>query len=96
LRKLFDKFDTDHSGSLSRSEVKAVVKKLPEHKGKKDCNELSYLIDKSFRIADLDRNGVITYDEFYLLYYTFKSEKVRQSFNFQGRNHLDHGEMQGT
>jgi Ca2+-binding EF-hand superfamily protein len=44
--------------------------------------EVQYTVDKVFRLADRNKDGKITYDEFFLLFYMIPAEKIRQNFNF--------------
>ena len=84
---MFEKLDTDKSGYLEKHEVKKLLRHMRGNKLKAKTKEeeepeVKYLLDKIFRLADLNRDGKISYDEFFVLFYMIPAEKIRQNFNF--------------
>ena len=53
LKIAFENFDSDKNGSLSRDEIKHILKDADEK-----------YIDELFMLIDLDKNGTISFDEF--------------------------------
>ncbi|KVH93279.1 calmodulin-like protein 1 [Cynara cardunculus var. scolymus] len=56
-KRVFDKFDRDKDGKISRGEYKAIVKALRQEGAERD-------IQKIFEVADLDGDGFIDFKEF--------------------------------
>lgn len=57
MRRVFDKFDRDKDGMISRSDYKAIVKALRQGGTERE-------IQKIFEVADLDGDGFIDFKEF--------------------------------
>ena len=74
LSKLFEEFDTNHDGVLSREEI---INGYRRTYGAVDENE----IDNMIRSIDLDGNGVIDYNEF--LSCTINKEKIINKENLE-------------
>ena len=53
LKQAFENFDVDKNGSLSKDEIRQILKDADEE-----------YLDELFMIIDLDRNGMISFDEF--------------------------------
>lgn len=58
LRQVFDKFDSNKDGKISREEYKAILKAM----GKEV--PLTRVVNQIFEVADLDRDGFIDFNEF--------------------------------
>ncbi|KAK9060358.1 hypothetical protein SSX86_021062 [Deinandra increscens subsp. villosa] len=56
-RRVFDKFDRDKDGKISRGEYKAILRALRQEGTERD-------IQKIFEVADLDGDGFIDFKEF--------------------------------
>jgi EF-hand domain/EF-hand domain pair len=65
LRKLFDKLDRDHDGTLDRRELRGRLNAKdfaaadPDNDGTLDKNEFLALVEKRFKAADPDNDGTI-------------------------------------
>ncbi|KAK1414491.1 hypothetical protein QVD17_30237 [Tagetes erecta] len=57
MRRVFDKFDRDKDGKISRDEYKAIIKALRQGSTERD-------VQKIFEVADLDGDGFIDFKEF--------------------------------
>nr|XP_043625525.1 calmodulin-like protein 30 [Erigeron canadensis] len=57
MRHVFDKFDRDKDGKISRSEYKAITRALRQGGTERD-------VQKIFEVADLDGDGFIDFKEF--------------------------------
>eukprot|EP01126_Amoeba_proteus_P008584 TRINITY_DN13210_c0_g1_i4.p1 TRINITY_DN13210_c0_g1~~TRINITY_DN13210_c0_g1_i4.p1 ORF type:complete len:273 (+),score=46.85 TRINITY_DN13210_c0_g1_i4:54-872(+) len=93
LKTLFDKYDKDHSTSLSRSEVRQLVRRIfrQEHKEDFDRKHLDKYSNKTFKEYDIDGSGTLNFEEFVQLYQRiiFDSEfpeKLRKKANFSLNN----------
>jgi Ca2+-binding EF-hand superfamily protein len=70
LKSAFDLFDKDKNGSISASEIKAVL-----GVGKKLGNE--QIFDDIIKEVDLNGDGVITFDEFKIMMKKFLDEEIK-------------------
>jgi hypothetical protein len=59
IKKIFDAFDTDKSGFIDKIELKGVAAGLGLNMGEIDCENM-------IRDLDLNKDGKISPDEFYL------------------------------
>ncbi|KAI3789324.1 hypothetical protein L2E82_02117 [Cichorium intybus] len=57
MRRVFDKFDRDKDGKISRGEYKAIIRALRQGGTDRD-------VQKIFEVADLDGDGFIDFKEF--------------------------------
>ncbi|KAL7598946.1 calmodulin-like protein 30 [Lactuca sativa] len=57
MRRVFDKFDRDKDGKISRGEYKAIIRALKQGSTDRD-------VQKIFEVADLDGDGFISFKEF--------------------------------
>ena len=61
LRKFFDEYDTDGSGSIDKSELKNVFKNLNNELGEPMNDEV---LNETFKIFDSNKSGKIEFKEF--------------------------------
>ena len=65
VKRLFDKTDTDGSGGLDRDEIKALADSL---------GASADAVKRSFDEIDVNRNGVVEFEEFYAWYNKFSDQ----------------------
>ena len=79
LSEIFNDLDVDHSGSLSRNELKAIFGDALDNDGDEDnvakASSNSGLLAHIFATADEDGDGEVSYDEFCSLIRTYKEKR---------------------
>jgi len=60
MRQAFDVFDSDHSGKISREELRQVMKTLGENVTEDQLNDM-------LKAADINEDGEISFEEFCLM-----------------------------
>lgn len=76
LRSIFDKFDTNSSGSINRSELAHLLKSLGEHYDRNTVKTLMAQFDK-------DKDGEISFDEFERWVLYRESEQQEKKLYFE-------------
>lgn len=71
IREAFRVFDRDGNGFISRDEMRSVMMNLGEKVTDEECNQ--FILE-----ADVDGDGQINYEEFYLMMTASSSEKMGQ------------------
>jgi Ca2+-binding EF-hand superfamily protein len=62
---MFDAYDTDNNGSLSPEEVYMMLQKIFASRGQLLMHdELKTMVENAFLQTDVNRDGLITFDEF--------------------------------
>merc|ERR1719174_2809420 len=63
-RQLFVAADTNESGSLDESELRAILTELASALGFTKKKDIDFVVKSVMDVADLDSNGLISYEEF--------------------------------
>jgi len=63
-RQLFAAADTNESGSLDESELRAILTELASALGFTKKKDIDFVVKSVMDVADLDSNGLISYEEF--------------------------------
>ena len=65
VRSIFEQYDEDHSGQLSPAEVKEMLRQLQLSSELGVSKEdVGYFVDAQFSAADVNKDGVVSFDEF--------------------------------
>ncbi|CEM16616.1 unnamed protein product [Vitrella brassicaformis CCMP3155] len=78
LRALWDHYDKDKSGALSRTELRVLLEKIRYRDGEREALSDSFL-NEVFRMLDPDNSGEITWEEFSTRFNDFWTRRKRRS-----------------
>ena len=63
IKELFEKYDANKNGVIEKSELKALILDIAKSTGE-TSEELLKEYEKKFDEADINKDGVLTYEEF--------------------------------